>query len=39
MQGNQQLINTKIRRHTANELLGRFSAKADFVRYFKEQRR
>ena len=30
------LMGTKKRRHMPNELYGRFSAKSDFIRYFKE---
>ena len=29
------LLGTKKRRHAPNELFGRFSAKSDFIRYFK----
>ena len=32
-------MGTKKRRHMPNELFGRFSSKADFIRYFKEQRK
>ena len=32
----QQLVGTKKRRHMPQELFGRFSSKADFIRYFKE---
>ena len=37
MQSQHSLLNTKRRRHMPNELLGRFSSKADFIRFFKEQ--
>ena len=32
-----QLVGTKKRRHMPSELCGRFSAKADFLRYFRDQ--
>ena len=35
-QQQQQLVGTKKRRHMPQELFGRFSSKADFIRYFKE---
>ena len=35
-QQNQQLLGTKKRHHMTQEFFGRFSAKADFIRYFKE---
>ena len=31
-----QLVGTKKRRHMPQELFGRFSAKADFIRYFRD---
>ena len=30
-------MGTKQRRHNPNELFGRFSSKADFIKYFREQ--
>ena len=36
-QQHPQLMGTKKRRHMPQELFGRFSSKADFIRYFKEQ--
>lgn len=35
-QQHQQLFGTKKRHHMPNELYGRFSAKADFIRYFRD---
>ena len=35
-QQQQQLVGTKKRRHMPQELFGRFSSKADFIKYFKE---
>ena len=31
-----QLLGTKKRRHMPHELFGRFSSKADFIRYFRD---
>ena len=31
-----QLTGTKKRRHMPQELFGRFSSKADFIRYFRD---
>jgi hypothetical protein len=38
-QPQQQLLGTHKRRHMPHELYGRFSAKSDFIRYFREQRK
>ena len=34
-----QLVGTKKRRHMPHELYGRFSSKADFIRYFRDNRK
>ena len=38
-QQQQQLLGTKKRRHMPHELYGRFSSKADFIRYFRDNRK
>lgn len=35
-QQQEQLVGTKSRRHMPQELFGRFSSKADFIRYFRD---